>query len=52
MHPLTCIGILGGAAIMTADRVFHKISDRLAIAVYLVCILLILTGFLLKKYAG
>ena len=52
MHPLTCIGILGGAAIMTVDRLFHRVPDWLAIAVYLVCLVLMFAGILLKKHMG
>ncbi len=52
MHPLTCIGILGGVAITMVDRIFHRVPNWLAIAVYLVCLGLMLAGILLKKHAG
>ena len=49
MHPLTCVGILGGAATMAVDRLFCRVPDRLAIAIYLLCLALMIAGALLKK---
>ena len=52
MHPLTRMGILGGAGTMAVDRLFCRVPDRLAIAIYLVCLVLMIAGFLLKKRMG
>ena len=52
MHPLTCLGTLGGAALMTVDRTICKVPDRLAVLVYLACLGLMLAGALLKKRMG
>ena len=49
MHPLTCVGILGGAATMAVDRLFCRVPDWLAIAIYLLCLVLMIAGALLKK---
>ena len=52
MHPFTWVGILGCAALMAVDRLVYKVPDRLAIAICLVCLVLMLAGFLLKKRIG
>ena len=51
MSILIIIGIVLGACVTVVDRIVHKVPNWLAIVLYIVAVILIITGMIVGKRA-